>query len=221
MTRLDLHNQYGHLRGVPLIKVMARVLFRNKCAVLSSFGAESALLLAMVAKVDRDLPVFFLNTGKHFTETLSFKEEIIKKLGLKNIIEVRPESGDLNEDLWQERPDLCCDLRKKRPLQKIIQDKGIKAILTGRKRFQTPERQNLLSIEQDDQGLFKINPLAFFTEHEISAQLEKVDLPEHPLVQKGYLSIGCEPCTRPVCKGEDPRKGRWPEKEKTECGIHL
>lgn len=222
-----LKDHYGHLRGMALLREILRIQFKNKSAVLSSFGAESSLLLAMVAKVDREVPILFLNTGKHFKETLEYKEMLLKKLFLKNIIEVTPDEEELREhdqdaELWQRNPDLCCQLRKKNPLQKWLKEKGIEALITGRKRFQTPERKNLFSIGQDDQGLFKINPLATFTENEIKNHLDKIDLPQHPLLQQHYLSIGCAPCTRPVCEGESPRSGRWPQdKDKTECGIHL
>jgi phosphoadenosine phosphosulfate reductase len=228
MSKLkDLKNHYGHLRGMALLREIMRIQFKNKSAVLSSFGAESSLLLSMVAKVDRTIPILFLNTGKHFKETLEYKDILLKKLLLKNSIEIIPREEDLREydqdaELWKRNPDLCCQLRKKNPLQKWLKEKGIEALITGRKRFQTPERKKLASIEQDDQGLFKINPLASFSENEIKNHLDKIDLPQHSLVDKNYFSIGCAPCTRPICEGENPRSGRWPQaKDKTECGIHL
>jgi len=228
MSQLEhLQTYFGHLRGIPLLKEMVRVQFKGRSAVLSSFGAESSLLLAMVAKVNRDLPVIFLNTGKHFEECLEYKNRLVKELKLTHVIEAGPDEKSLEEedplgDLWEKDPDSCCRLRKTWPLSYAVQKHKIKALITGRKRFQTPERQNLHSVEQDAQGIFKINPLAFFTEKEVKEHLDKVPLPEHPLIKKGYLSIGCAPCTSPFCQEGDPRAGRWPQsEEKTECGIHL
>jgi phosphoadenosine phosphosulfate reductase len=201
--------------------------FAGRIAVVSSFGAESALLLAMVADIDRRVPVLFLDTGQHFPETLGYAAALAGRLGLADLRHVRPDAVALGRadplgTLHRFIPDDCCELRKVAPLARALAPFG--AWITGRKRFQSADRAALPIIEQEggaDGGHTKLNPLADWSAAEIAAELRRRGLPPHPLVARGYASIGCAPCTHPVAPGEDPRSGRWAGTAKTECGIHL
>ena len=173
-------------------------------AVVSSFGAESAVLLHLIAQVDPTVPVLFLDTGKHFPETLAYRDELTDRLGL-NRVDLYPEIADLQV----------------KPLEKALA--GFDASFTGRKAFQSATRANLPRFEvdtADSQGRLKINPLIDWSADDIAAYFETHDLPRHPLVDRGFPSIGCSPCTRQVGEGEDPRAGRWSGWDKVECGIH-
>lgn len=193
---------------------------------VSSFGAESAVLLHLIAQVDPATPVLFLETGKHFPETLAYRDELVAKLGLTNLINLTPDEEDLakkdeNGLRWSWDPDGCCEIRKVIPLAKAMA--GYDASLTGRKSFQSSTRANLPRFEidhSDAQGRLKINPLIDWQAADLQAYIDEHDLPRHPLVEQGYPSIGCMPCTNKVAPGEDPRSGRWAGWDKTECGIH-
>lgn len=193
---------------------------------VSSFGAESAVLLHLIAQIDKGLPILFLETGKHFSETLAHKAKLTAKLGLTNVIDLHPKTADLTAKdetglRWSYDPDGCCEIRKVLPLAEALA--GYDASLTGRKAFQSTERAQLPRFEIDNSdaaGRLKINPLIDWTPDDITAYLEKHDLPRHPLVEQGFPSIGCEPCTHKVAPGEDARSGRWKGWDKTECGIH-
>jgi len=195
-------------------------------ALVSSFGAESAVLLHLVAQVDPSVPVLFLETGKHFPETLAYRDTLVERLGLANLINLYPDLDDLKAKdesglRWSYDPDGCCEIRKVLPLAKALS--GYDASFTGRKAFQAETRANLPRFEidtSDAQGRLKINPLIDWTAEDIEAYFVEHDLPRHPLVDQGYPSIGCSPCTHKVAPGEDPRSGRWKGWDKTECGIH-
>lgn len=194
-------------------------------AVVSSFGAESAVLLHLISQIDNKVPVLFLDTGKHFPETLAYRDALSERLGL-NRIDLYPEISDLEarDDSglrWSYDPDGCCELRKVKPLASALA--GYDASFTGRKAFQSATRANLPRFEvdtSDAQGRLKINPLIDWSADDITAYLATHDLPRHPLVERGFPSIGCSPCTRPVAEGEDARSGRWSGWDKVECGIH-
>ncbi|MCB2085402.1 MAG: phosphoadenylyl-sulfate reductase [Sphingomonadaceae bacterium] len=198
----------------------------GELATVSSFGAESAVLLHLIAEVAPGLPVLFLETGKHFPETLAYRDELVQRLGLKNLVNVHPclaelEMRDESGLRWSYDPDGCCEIRKVKPLARALA--RYDATLTGRKAFQSSTRANLPRFEidtSDEQGRLKINPLIDWTAADITAYFEEHDLPPHPLVAQGYPSIGCSPCTSKVAPGEDPRSGRWKGWDKTECGIH-
>lgn len=198
----------------------------GELATVSSFGAESAVLLHLISEVAPDLPVLFLETGKHFPETLAYRDALVAQLGLKNLINLYPclaelEMRDESGLRWSYDPDGCCEIRKVKPLARALA--GYDATLTGRKAFQSSTRSNLPRFEidtSDEQGRLKINPLIDWTAGDIEAYFETYELPRHPLVAQGYPSIGCSPCTSKVAPGEDPRSGRWKGWDKTECGIH-
>lgn len=190
---------------------------------VSSFGAESAVMLALIADVDPDLPIVFLETGMHFPQTLDYKEALIERLGLTNVRDVPPyESERLIADpkntLWKTDPDACCALRKVRPLEPAL--KGFDAWITGRKRFHGGARLSLPVFEYAN-GRFKVNPMAGWTQEDVQAYFKRRQLPRHPLVAQGYQSIGCWPCTKPAEDPNDIRSGRWAGRAKSECGLHI
>lgn len=192
-------------------------------ALVSSFGAESVVLLHMIAQINPATPVIFLDTEMLFPETLTYQRDVAKQLGLTDVRVITPNRNDvLTEDvdglLHQADLDACCDLRKTRPLNAALQDFG--GWITGRKQFQGGQRAKLPLFERDGRKV-KINPLANWTADQIRDYIATHDLPRHPLVARGYPSIGCMPCTTRVSAHEDPRAGRWRDVEKTECGIHF
>lgn len=191
-------------------------------AIVSSFGAESAVLLHLIASVDATVPVLFLETGKHFPETITYKEELRERLGLKDLRDLKPDAALLKTKdesglRWSYDPDGCCEIRKVLPLKQALA--GFDAQFTGRKAFQSATRNALPRFEIED-GRLKVNPLADWSKERLDAYMVEHDLPAHPLVDQGYLSIGCAPCTSMVKPGEDPRAGRWRGWDKVECGIH-
>ncbi|WP_239002881.1 phosphoadenylyl-sulfate reductase [Rhodovastum atsumiense] len=191
-------------------------------AVVSSFGAESALLLALVAGIDPGLPVLFLDTGKHFPETLAYRTQLVARLGLTDLRVVQPDAAalariDPDGTLHRFIPDDCCALRKVAPLEHALAP--FDAWISGRKRYQSAGRA-VLPLREEVDGRVKLNPLAEWSAAEIAAEIRRRDLPAHPLVARGFPSIGCAPCTRAVGPGEDVRAGRWAGSGKTECGIH-
>jgi phosphoadenosine phosphosulfate reductase len=230
---LRLETMYGDLDSQLLLHTVINEEFKNEIALFSSFGADSALLIALVAEVNPATPILFLDTEKHFPETLAYVETLRNKLGLTDIRFLKPAPDLVNRtdpkgDLWSFMPNRCCWMRKVEPLNRAVKEMGIKALITGRKRYQTPERANMTYFQLDEEGVFRINPLAYKSKAELKAEFEKRGLPQHPLVALGYKSIGCAPCTLPVAEGQDERAGRWAftanketGEQKTECGIHL
>ncbi|GBR11174.1 phosphoadenylyl-sulfate reductase [Acetobacter oeni] len=201
----------------------ARSTLPGKVAVLSSFGAESALLLAFAAEIDPAIPVLFLETGMHFPETLQYRRDLAADLGLTNVRDIPPapkalEQRDPSSQLWAFDPDACCQLRKVEPLN--LATLPFSALITGRKRSQAATRHRMEVVEPDGEDRIKINPLADWTAEDIDAEMTRRNLRRNPLSLKGYPSIGCEPCTRPAGENDDPRAGRWAGQNKVECGIH-
>lgn len=229
---LELQNKYSTLDAVDLLRIMIEREFKNKIALISSFGADAALLLALVSEIDNKTPVLFLETGKHFPETLQYVDTLKNKLGLQNLHFLIPDPEmlkriDVGGDLWSSNPDRCCWLRKVEPLDRAVKEMGLEALITGRKRYQNSERASLETIELDDKNIFRLNPLANWDKARQKEEAAKRDLPKHPLVSQCYLSIGCAPCTSIVKPGEDERAGRWRHTakddgaQKTECGLHV
>ena len=195
----------------------------GEVAMVSSFGAESVVLLHLLAQVDRDRPVLFLETGMLFAETLSYQRSVAEALGLTDVRLVRPDPADLftadpEGQLHQVDTDGCCAIRKVKPLELALQ--GFDAWITGRKRMHGGARAELPLFEVDG-GHIKINPLASWAGADLAAYMDAHDLPRHPLVAQGFASIGCAPCTTATLPGEDARAGRWRATGKTECGIHF
>jgi phosphoadenosine phosphosulfate reductase len=197
--------------------------FAGKTAVVSSFGAESAVLLKLVADIDPNTPILFLNTGKLFGETLRYRDRLQDVLGLGDLRSLSPslderQKKDPEGTLWSRDTDACCDFRKTIPLNRALEP--FQAQVTGRKRFQTRERADMLPVEYFE-GRYRFNPLWQWDLQQLEAFTQRNNLPPHPLVEDGYPSIGCMPCTRRVQAGEDYRAGRWAGTDKDECGIHL
>ena len=221
----DLRRAYGQLDGLALLRAVLREgPLKGRTALVSSFGAESAVLLDMVATVDPRTPVIFLDTGKLFEETQEYRQELTALLGLEDVRVVRPAPAALARDdpkgaLWSRDPDLCCHIRKTEVLDRALD--GFAAWITGRKRFQGGLRSTLPTIEgEPSAGRIKINPLTPWSAEDVERYRLLRNLPAHPLVADGFASIGCVPCTRRVAPGEPPRAGRWWGLDKAECGIH-
>ena len=221
---MALNGMFDEMDGVAVLRQAVEDLLPGDLAIVSSFGADSSVLLHMVAQVDPTLPVYFLETGKHFAETLDYVETLKRHLKLTNVIALVPDPKDLARfdpagDLWETDPDSCCHIRKTEPLDDAV--KGFGGWVTGRKRYQTAERGVLPHFELTSDDRIKVNPLAYFSDADITSYKLKYGLPEHPLYSMGYKSIGCAPCTSIVAEGEDPRAGRWRGLNKKECGIHF
>ena len=217
-----LIHRFGHLDGQALLEPMLARVFPGRIAIVSSFGAESAVLLHMVAGIDRTVPVIFLDTGKLFAETLAYRDRLVARLGLENVRSQAPdvqalERHDADGRLHASDPDACCHVRKVEPLERALS--GLQAWVTGRKRFHGGARAGLATLEAADWRL-KINPLARWSRDDVERYSEAHKLPRHPLAAQGFASIGCAPCTQAPGPGGGLRDGRWAGTDKTECGIH-
>lgn len=198
-------------------------MYGEKLALVSSFGAESAVLLHMASEIRKDLPILFLDTGMLFGQTLDYRKQLAAQLGLTDVRDLRPQYQDLatqdpNADLYKTSTDACCHIRKVLPLDRALAE--FDGWITGRKRFHGGDRLRLAVVERGE-GKIKFNPLANWGKADLDAYVAEHDLPAHPLVQFGYPSVGCWPCTSPVEEGQDVRAGRWAGSDKTECGIHV
>ena len=217
-----LNDCYGRLDTRDLLQRAIHDIFPGRIAAVSAFGSESALLLALIAEVAPDLPVIFLDTGKHFPETLVYRDRLAKHLGLSNLRVVTPDPAGLRREdqegrLWATDPDGCCRLRKVLPLKGALS--SFDAWISGRKRIHGSERRALAVFTALGPQI-QINPLAHWTKEEIDKAFAKRGLPAHPLVSAGYRSIGCAVCTTASTGASGGRDGRWPGFVKTECGIH-
>jgi phosphoadenosine phosphosulfate reductase len=223
MRARDLSERFGTMPARDLVALAAEVLFPGRLALMTSFGAESAVLLDLVATVDRALPVLFADTQRLFPATLAYRDALVERLGLTDVRTVGPAPQDEAATdpvgaLFALDPDRCCDLRKVRPMAGATAP--FEAWITGRKRFQGTTRAELAVFDSEGDRI-RVNPLATWSARDILAHLAARGLPRHPLVARGYRSIGCAPCTTPVADGEDERAGRWRGTGKTECGLHV
>ena len=216
----ELNDQF---KGLTTQQMLGRLLhgqMAGRVAVISSFGAEAACLLKLVADKAPATPVVFLDTRKHFFETLRYVDDLMDQLGLTTLARARPApalvaADDPDGGLYTRDTDRCCYIRKTLPMISVLKD--FDCVLTGRKRFQTSDRQQMELVEVQENWL-RVNPLADWSREQVLNFLKKHNILEHPLVQMGYASVGCEPCTSP---SEDHRAGRWADSKKTECGIHI
>lgn len=220
----DLNDRYRHHSATSVLERALTDPLIGRIALVSSFGAESVVLLHMVSVMDRTTPVIFLDTHLLFPETLAYQMELADTLGLTDVRRITPSPSQIARTdpfgkLRQHDKDACCALRKTVPLDFALH--GFDAWITGRKRFQSDTRAALEFFEPEGQERLKINPLAHWTPDNIREYMSENNLPKHPLVAQGYPSIGCAPCTTKVAEGEDPRAGRWRGEDKTECGIHF
>ncbi|WGI20781.1 phosphoadenylyl-sulfate reductase [Amylibacter sp. IMCC11727] len=223
--RVELMNfRYRNHAAIPVLGATLSDPFIGKIALVSSFGAESVVLLHLVSLIKPDTPVIMIDTEMLFPETLDYQAEVADRLNLTDVRIIRAPSKTVAEvdpdgTLHQSDPDACCALRKTEPLQATLEE--FDGWITGRKRYQNGQRKDLDLFEVDTDHRFKINPLAHWRQQDLTTYMENNALPRHPLVAKGYPSIGCAPCTSPVAAGEDPRSGRWRGQDKVECGIHF
>lgn len=214
-------------RGHSAISVLERALSDSdtgSVAMVSSFGADSVVLLHMISLIDRATPVLFIDTEMLFPETLTYQREVTDHLGLRDVRVIRASrtraaARDPEGLLHQSDPDACCALRKTEPLEHALAP--FDAWITGRKRYQAGSRAALEFFEAEGHDRIKINPLAHWRSEDVTEYRVNNRLPRHPLVAQGYPSIGCAPCTTKVAAGEDPRAGRWRGQDKEECGIHF
>ena len=219
-----LNGYYRHHAAIPVLRHALNDPIVGDVALVSSFGAESVVLLQMVSIIKPETPVLFIDTEMLFPETLDYQVELSEKLGLKDVRVIKADEAAINErdpsgTLHKSNPDACCSLRKSEPLEKALS--GFDAWITGRKRFQSGQRAELTLFENENDRRIKINPLSHWRKGDVRDYIVDNDLPRHPLVAKNYLSLGCAPCTSPVKDGENERSGRWRGVEKTECGIHF
>ncbi|KAA9009114.1 phosphoadenylyl-sulfate reductase [Histidinibacterium aquaticum] len=221
----DLNDRYRHHGATAVLERALTDPDVGDIALVSSFGAESVALLHLVSVIDRRVPVLFIDTEMLFPETLTYQSELAVKLNLSDLRIVRARLADTlaedpRGDLHKSNPDACCALRKTVPLQRALE--GFDGWITGRKRYQGSSRQDLQFFEAEEAtGRIKVNPLAHWTSEDVQDYITENRLPRHPLVSRGYPSIGCLPCTSKVEEGEDPRAGRWRGQDKDECGIHF
>src|SRR5579872_5850780 len=218
-----LEGKFALMKAGSLLRLAIEDLYPGRIALVSSFGADSAVLLHMVSQIDKATPVVFVDTGQLFEETLAYRDQLVAKLGLTNLIVAEPEAAllateDPEKFLFASDPDRCCDIRKVLPLANALE--GYDAWITGRKGFQSVTRSRVPLFEAEGERV-KVNPLIGWSASEILDYIRAADLPPHPLVAKGFPSIGCLPCTTPVRPGEDARAGRWRGRGKIECGIHI
>jgi phosphoadenosine phosphosulfate reductase len=218
----DLDRVLADASPAEIVAQALKTVGRDKLAVVSSFGTESAVLLKIVADVDPAIPVVFLDTGWLFQETLDYRDALIRQLGLRDVRTIHPLPDNLtrqdpDRDLWFSNPDECCRIRKVEPLARALQP--FDGWINGRKRFQGGLRATLPVVEADGVRL-KFNPLANVTPQALEAIFKAANLPPHPLVASGFRSVGCMPCTSRSEDDEDARAGRWRGRDKTECGIH-
>jgi phosphoadenosine phosphosulfate reductase len=218
----DIVESFAGLEGRELIRAAIKN-HPGKVALLSSFGAESSVLLHMVSEIAPDLPVIFLDTEKLFPQTLAYRDQLVQELGLTNLIDVHPDTDDLQRVdpdgiLNSFDKDLCCHFRKTVPMQKAFAPYDF--IISGRKRFHGANRSTLEFVSVQD-GKVKLEPLAASSALDLHSYMVAHHLPSHPLKLMGYRSIGCMPCTTVGGTDDDPRAGRWVGSDKTECGIHF
>ena len=197
--------------------------FAPSIAMSSSFQTQSLPLLHMTRRILPEIRVFFLDTGYHFWDSLMFRERLTREWDLNVVNLTRDPTWEVfrrrfGRELPLVDPNLCCFIHKVQPMQKALQ--GVRAWITGIRRDQTSTRARAHILEVQVDGLIKVNPLLNWNRTHIAAYAMLYELPEHPLLEKGYASIGCAPCTRPIREGEDERAGRWAGVGKTECGLH-
>lgn len=198
--------------------------FGTEIVLASSFGAEDVVLIDMLHKLAPKTPIFYLDTGKHFPETLSTRDRLQERYGISFIqklpaLTLEEQAERYGDKLWEREPNLCCKLRKVEPLREILSTYS--AWITGIRREQAPTRANAKKVEWDEKfQLVKLNPLADWTQEDVWTYIRSHDVVYNPLHDRHYPSIGCSVCTRPVMPGEDPRAGRWSGFSKTECGLH-
>jgi phosphoadenosine phosphosulfate reductase len=198
--------------------------FGPDVALATGFGVEGCVLVSMLAEINPEARIFYLDTDLLFPETYALRDRLEARYGVRferraTRLSLHEQAEEHGERLWERKPELCCQLRKVEPLREML--KGLRAWITAIRRDQSPARASAGVIERDEKfGLIKINPLARWSSRDVWSYVIRYDVPYNPLHDHGYPSIGCAPCTTPVRIGEDPRAGRWRGSQKMECGLH-
>jgi phosphoadenosine phosphosulfate reductase len=181
-----------------------------------SASMTDAVLIDLAVRVEPSIEVVFIDTRYHFPETLSTVERVRRHYGLNlRVLTVPPQPVEL----WEADPANCCSTAKVEQLDRALV--GKLAWMSGLRRAEAPSRANAPIVARDLRGLVKVNPIATWSDRDVAGYVADHQVPVNPLLAQGYLSIGCRPCTQPVDPGADPRSGRWPGRDKTECGLHL
>ncbi len=219
-----LNTRYRHHGATAVLEHALKDADLGKVALVSSFGAESVVLLHLVSVIAPETPVLFIDTRMLFPETLEYQRKLAETLPLCDIRTIRAaqprlDFEDPDNTLHQFNTDACCTIRKVAPLERAL--KELDGWITGRKRYQGAAREAVQFFEAEGDIRIKVNPLAHWGREDVEEYMVENRLPRHPLVAKGFASIGCAPCTTTVRQGEDPRAGRWRNTEKVECGIHF
>jgi phosphoadenosine phosphosulfate reductase len=222
---LDVDAANRELAAAPPQEILAWTWrrFQPKVILTCSFQHDGVVLAHMLRDVAPDVPVVFIDTGFHFPETLAYRDEIRRRFGIA-LVELDPImprdafAAKHGLDLYARDPDLCCHINKVEPLKRFLP--GVRAWINGRRRDQAGTRQGIRIVEGFQNDLYKVNPVATWTSRDTFSYMERHGIPTHPLFDKGYASIGCAPCTRPVVPGENERDGRWAGTNKVECGLH-
>lgn len=199
--------------------------YQDEIVYACSFGVEGIVLIDLISKVNKKAKIIFLDTGLHFTETYELIEKVKNRYPSLQINMIKPKNSLedqakwYGDELWKHNPNLCCHMRKVVPLQEALA--GAKAWISGLRREQSPTRSKTEYINKDEKfQKIKICPLIHWSSEDIMTYIQLNKLPYNPLHDKGYPSIGCAPCTKPVSNPKDLRAGRWAGLAKTECGLH-
>ena len=205
------------------VETLLRFLLRayeGRVALSASFGGGGIVLAHMVSRIDARVPVLFLDTGLHFAETLAFKERFAQRYEL-HVVDLATALDATPDALYRTDPDRCCRIRKVEPMQRALADFDLWITALRREQSETRRSVDVVeSYEVDGRSILKVMPLAHWTRRDVDAYLIAHDVPSHPLLERGYTSIGCWPCTRPTVVGESERAGRWRGTGKTEFGLH-
>lgn len=215
----ELADASRELEHAPASRAVAWAHERFGDSMVLAASFQDCVLIDVAVQAVPDIEVVFLDTGYHFAETLWYVDQVRRRYDLNlNVVTPAPEVA--LDDRWQYDTDGCCAVRKVEPLERALDGKA--AWLSGLRRTETAARANAPIVSWDIRnGLVKVNPLATWTDLDVEGYVRDRDLPVHPLAERGYVSIGCWPCTAPVQEGDDPREGRWAGSEKTECGLHF
>ncbi len=224
-TEIDVDEVNARLDGRPPQEILRWAVesFATDVILTCSFQHDGVALAHMLTAIAPAVPIVFLDTGFHFPETLAYRDEIVRRfhLNVRNVPPSMPREKFARMhglDLYRRNPDLCCQINKVEPLRRALE--GVRCWINGRRRDQTSLRRGLSPVERYEGGIYKVNPMVGWSAADTYRYLQAHSIPEHPLFDKGYASIGCAPCTRPILAGEDERAGRWSDTAKVECGIH-
>ncbi len=222
---LDLDAVNRELEGAAPATILrwAWDTFRPHVMLTCSLQHDGVVLAHMLQGIAPQVPVVFINTGFHFPETLAYRDELDRRFGIR-LVELHPImpreefARRHGLDLYARDPDLCCHINKVEPLKRHLP--GVRAWINGRRRDQASTRAGIRIVEAFQGDLHKVNPMASWSSRDTFYYMDRHGIPTHPLFDKGYASIGCAPCTRPVVAGENERDGRWAGTGKVECGLH-